>query len=74
MDHPLFFTGYTVLASKKIIYLKPILDSKLNWKKQVAANKPKTIKGIGALAGLSGSVWDARLLKIRPMFYTVVIP
>ena len=74
LDHPLSFTEYTVLASSTITYLGAILDSKLNWKEQVTANKSKALKSIGALAGLSGSVWGARLPRMRQMLHAVVIP
>ena len=74
LGHPLSFTEYTVPASSTIIYLGAILDSKLNWKEQVAANTSKALKSIGALAGLSGSVWGARLSRMRQILHVVVIP
>ncbi len=74
LDHPLSFTEYTVLASNTIIYLGAILDNKLNWKEQVAANKSKALKSIGALAGLSGLVLGASLPRMRQMLHAVVIP
>lgn len=74
LDHLLSFTEYTVLTSSIIIYLGAILDNKLNWKEQVAANKSKALKSIGVLAGLSDSVWGTRLPRMRQMLHAVVIP
>ena len=74
LDCPLSLREYTVSASSKITYLGAILNSKLNWKEQLAANKSKALKRIGALSGLSGSVWGARLPRMRQMLQPVVIP
>lgn len=56
LDHPLSFVKHTVPASSTITYMGTILDSKLNWREQLAANKSKTLKSIGALSGLAGLV------------------
>ena len=73
LDHTLSFMEYIVLASRTIIYLRAILDSKINWKKQVAANKSKALKRIGALAGLSDLIQGARLPRMRQMLHAIVI-
>lgn len=41
LDYPLSFTQYTVSASSTITYLGAILDSKLNWKEQLAAKNQR---------------------------------
>lgn len=38
------------------------------------ANKTKALKSIGGLAGLAGSVWGAKLPRMRQMLQSVVIP
>ena len=74
LDYPLSFAEYTVPASSTITYLGVILDSKLNWREQLAANKSMALKSIEALSGLSGLVWGAKLPRMRQMLHAVVIP
>lgn len=74
LDHPLSLTEYTVPASSTIAYLGAILDSKLNWNKQLIANKSKALKSIGAPLGLSSLVWGAKLPRMRQMLHAIVIP
>lgn len=74
LDHPLSLTKYTISTSSTITYLVAILYSKLNWKEQLTANISKALKSIGALSGLSGSVWGARLPRMRQMLHAVVTP
>ncbi len=50
---------------KTVIYLGILLDTKLSWNGQVIANKTKALKSIGGLAGLAGSVWGAKLPRMR---------
>lgn len=74
LDHPLSLTEYTVPASSTIAYLGAVLDSKLNWNKQLIANKSKALKSIGAPLGLSNLVWGAKLPRMRQMLHAIVIP
>ena len=64
----------TIKAKKEVIYLGTILDSKLNWKAQINANKTKAQKTIGALSCLAGSTWGARFARMRQMMQAVFMP
>lgn len=63
-----------IKAKKEIKYLGVMLDTKMNWKPQINANKTKALKTVGALARLAGSTWGARFSRMRQMLHAVFIP
>ena len=65
---------FEVKPSESVKYLGVLLDTKLNWKAQINANKTKALKTIGALTSLAGSTWGARLCRMRQMLHAVFIP
>lgn len=74
LELPLSLPEQIVQPQRTVTYLCILLDTKLSWNGQVIANKTKALKSIGGLAGLAGSVWGAKLPRMRQMLQSVVIP
>ena len=64
---------FEVKSSESVKYLRVLLDTKLNWKAQINANKTKTLKTIEALTSLTDFTWDVRLCRMRQMLHVVFI-
>ena len=54
-----------IKISKKMKFLKIIMNTKLNWKTQVNQNKTKILKSIKALRNLDDITWNAKLSRMK---------
>ena len=55
------------------INLSITLQSKLSWKGHVSKIKSKAIKSLSAMASITRSIWDRKLLVLRRIFKALII-
>ena len=62
-----------IKVSKKMKFLRIIMNTKLNWKTQVSQNKTKILKSIEALRSLDDTAWNAKFSRMKQMMQTIFI-
>ena len=66
-------SNQVIKVSKKMKFLKVIMNTKLNWKTQVNQNKSKTLKSIETLRSFDDTTWKTKFSRMRQMMQTIFI-